>query len=62
MPYGRKARSVRAYQFGALPPHEGWERTLEQHRLRTRYWNALVELERERRQRRDEIVSAAIAH
>lgn len=60
MPYGRKARSVRAYQFGALAPLDGWEAAVEQHRLRIRYWNALVELDHERRERRDAIVAAAL--
>lgn len=37
MPFGKKARYVRAFQFGASAPQEGIEAVLSQHRLRTDY-------------------------
>lgn len=50
MPFGRKARHVKAYQFGAEAPLEGVGAVLEQHRLRTDYYNALVEMELRQRE------------
>lgn len=52
MPFGRKARHVKAYQFGAEAPLEGVGALLEQHRLRTDYYNALVEMELHQREQR----------
>lgn len=61
MPFGRTARAVRTYQFGAMAPREGWEPTLAQHRHRTALWNALTEIERGRRERLDAMIVAAMA-
>lgn len=60
MAFGKSGRAVRAYRYGCLAPREGWEAAQEQHRLRVRYWNALVELERERRERVEQLIAAQI--
>lgn len=46
MPYGRKARSVRAFEFGCLPPTEGERAAIDVMFGRVRLWNSLVELEK----------------
>jgi len=40
---------VRVVQFGACAPTAGWEAGFLQHRLRTRFWNAICEIERNHR-------------
>lgn len=57
MPFGRKARHVKAYQFGAEGPLEGLEAVLEQHRLRAEYYNALVEMELRQREERSTLLT-----
>lgn len=60
MPYGNKARSVRAYTYGCGTPIAGWDDARDQHRRRVTLWNALVELDRKRRERREAIVAAYV--
>ncbi|MBS3948441.1 MAG: hypothetical protein KGZ57_09130 [Dethiobacter sp.] len=50
MPFGRKARPCRVYEYGCLPPISGKEELQEALRLRNRYWNKLVEIDRPIRQ------------
>lgn len=57
MPFGRKARYVKAFQFGADGPLEGMEAILAQHRLRIEYYNALVEMELRGREARAALLS-----
>jgi hypothetical protein len=50
MPFGRKAKPCRVYEYGCLPPTSGQEELREALRLRNRYWNKLVEIDRPIRQ------------
>jgi rubrerythrin len=60
MPFGRKARPVRTYEFGCYPPKEGEERAIEEMVKRVRLWNALVELTRRYDPLREEVVAKEI--
>jgi hypothetical protein len=58
MPYGKKARNVRAYEFGCLdPPIEGEDAAMAQMRGRVKLWNQLVELEHQYHEKRDAIIA-----
>ena len=52
MPYGKKARTVRAYDYGCLLPLAGESDAIDEMRRRVRFWNALVELHEIYRQER----------
>ncbi|MBT9147095.1 MAG: hypothetical protein DDT32_00847 [Syntrophomonadaceae bacterium] len=51
MPFGRKAKPCRVFEYGCLPPVSGKDELLKELRLRNNYWNKLVEIDRLIRQR-----------
>lgn len=57
MPFGNKARQVKAYEFGCLPPTEGEEKALEVMKLRYRLWNQLVELDHKYDEQRESLLA-----
>lgn len=57
MPYGHKARQVRAYEFGCAAPIAGEASAIAQMRGRVRLWNQLVELDREYGPKRETVIS-----
>ncbi len=60
MPFGNKARNVRAYEFGCLPPIEGELKAIEVMRQRTNLWNQLVELHNRYIENREKILESHI--
>ena len=57
MPYGKKARTVRAYDYGCLLPLGGEGDAIDEMRRRVRFWNALVELHEAYRQERQALIA-----
>ncbi|PZM90038.1 MAG: transposase [Actinobacteria bacterium] len=57
MPRTDRARIMRAYAYGADAPVSGWDEVQRQHRLRTTYWNALVEIDHWAREQREAILA-----
>lgn len=57
MPFGRKARTVRAYEYGCLAPTEGEARAIEEMYKRVRLWNQLVELDQRYDGQREAIIA-----
>lgn len=60
MPYGNKARCVRAYEFGCLPPTEGEQKAIEVMRGRVQFWNQLVELDKRYSDQKEELIKPHI--
>lgn len=54
--YGRKSKPCRVYEYGCLPPVSGQEAMMQELFLRNRYWNSLVEIERDYREKCKEIL------
>ncbi len=57
MPFGRKARSVRAFEYGCLLPTEGRNAAVEQMRQRVDLWNNLVELDHRYDEMREAVIT-----
>ena len=60
MPFGNKARYVRAYEFGCLPPTEGEKEAIEIMWQRVKLWNTLVELEHKYDEQKEALVAPFI--
>lgn len=56
MPYGHRAGTIRAFEFGCTEPQENAGLAIEQMRERYRYWNLLVELSTRHWHKRETII------